>query len=452
MATSVVWFRRDLRVHDHPALVAASDSGDRVAPLFVVDDRLVAGRWPAANRLWFMAATVERLAGDLEALGVPLTILRGDPRTVVPAFAQSIGAGRVVVSRDHSPYGRRRDDAVEATLSGVRIGWEAHPGTLAHEPEEVRRRDGGPFVVFGPFHRAWAVVERRPVLDPPGRLRSAPARGSPRRSIHDVLGTIRPTAAANLLPAAGESAARSRLRAWAASRQLIDYADGRDRLDLDATSHLSPDLRWGLLSPIEVLAACDRPGAGASRFASEIAWRDFYAHLLFELPRLAHESFRPEREPRWQAADARLVDAWRNGMTGYPAVDAAMRQLRTAGWMPNRARMIVASFLTKDLGIDWRIGERHFMEHLVDGDVASNNGGWQWAASTGTEPQPWFRIFNPVAQGRRHDPTGDYVRRWVPELADEPADAIHDTGARRGYPGPIVDHEGARALALRRRA
>ena len=244
------------------------------------------------------------------------------------------------------------------------------------------------------------------------------------------------------------AAARQRLNAWASSEALDRYASHRDRLDLDGTSRLGADLRFGLLSPVEVAQRCAGPGDGRGRFIDELAWRDFYGHLLWHEPRVAHDAYRAELDGiAWEREPA-LIDAWREGRTGYPVVDAAMRQLRESGWMHNRARMITAMFLTRDLGVDWRVGERHFMEHLVDGDPASNNGGWQWAASTGTDPQPWFRVFNPTRQGRRHDPDGAYVRRWVPELSGIAGGAVHQPppGA---YVAPIVDHAAARARSLR---
>jgi deoxyribodipyrimidine photo-lyase len=449
MATTVVWFRRDLRVHDHPALAHAAASGDRIAPVFVVDERLLGGRWPAANRLWFMRRAVDELGSTLAELGAPLAVVRGDPERAVCAYAEAVGAARVVASRDHSPYGRARDDRVAARLQAAGIAFDAGRGLLVHEPETIRRADGGPFAMFSPFHRVWQAQTVRDVLPAPERLAGIRPPTGARTTINGLVGPANPTADPALLLEPGETAARARLHRWAGSDALRSYDDGRDRLDRDGTSRLSQDLRWGTLSPVEVITRCGGRGTGPSRFRSEIAWRDFYAHLLAREPRVARESYRRELDDIWTtAADDPVVEAWRDGRTGYPVVDAAMRQLRASGWMHNRARMVTASFLTKHLAVDWRVGERHFMEHLVDGDVASNNGGWQWAASTGTDPQPYIRVFNPVLQGTRHDPTGDYVRRWVPELADEPADRIHVPGARNRYPGPIVDHRAARERAL----
>ncbi len=456
MTTTVVWFRRDLRVHDHPALRRAEEAGDALAPLFVVDDRLLTGSRRSPNRAWFMAGSVAALAAELAERGAPLMILRGDPRELVPRFATTLGARRVVVSRDYAPYGRARDDAVRRGLEAGGIAFEAGRGLLVHEPEGVRTAAGGGFSVFGPFSRAWAALDRRPVVEAPARLAAADVGAVTSAfeplTIEAAFGDPAPTADRALLLEPGERAARTRLDRWAGSDRLDAYVGDRDRLDRDGTSRLSQDLRWGLLSPVEVAERCAGESAGRRRYVAEIAWRDFYVHLLFREPRVARESFRTEFDALPWDSDPARIEAWKEGRTGYPVVDAAMRQLRATGWIHNRARMIAASFLTKHLLADWRVGEAHFMEHLVDGDPASNNGGWQWAASTGTDPQPYFRIFNPTLQGERHDPDGDYVRRWVPELAGVARDRIHrpdpSRSATSGYPPPVVDHGEARARAL----
>ncbi len=462
-SVAVIWFRRDLRVHDHPALVKAVAGFDRIAPLFVVDERLVGrgevdGPRPPAvgaspNRTWFMGRSVATLARTLADLGADLAILRGDPAALVPRFAAGIGARAVIVSRDYAPYGRRRDDAVARACATLGIGFSAEPGVLVHDPEEVRRADGGSFGLFAPYHRRWEACERRPVLPPPARIRGArPPRGA-HRDIDAALGDVRPTADPDLVPEPGEAAARSRLAAWSRSAALAAYATGRDRLDVAGSSRLSQDVRWGLLSAAEILARCAADagaGEGPARFRAEIAWRDFYAHLLWHRPELVRRSLRPEFDDLGWRGDGAIADAWRQGRTGVPIVDAAMRQLAATGWMPNRARMVAASYLVKQLGVDWRIGAAHLMAHLVDGDIASNCGNWQWVASTGTEAQPWFRIFDPVRQGRRFDPDGAYVRRWVPELAgrgDLAGAAVHEPPPGAYLPA-IVDRTEARARAL----
>ncbi|MBA2719158.1 MAG: deoxyribodipyrimidine photo-lyase [Chloroflexi bacterium] len=448
--TAIVWFRRDLRLHDHPALLRAVADFERVVPLYVIDDGLRGGRWASANRTWFLGLALRSLVATIGERGGRLALLHGDPRRVVVAFATAIGAAAILASRDHEPYGRARDEAVAAAAAGAGIPFLAGRGLLVHEPEDIQRADGGPYSVFSPFHRRWSELPLRHVLDAPDSIATGDLTAdivANDRRIASLLGDQRPTADPAQLLEPGEPAARARLERCAGSDALRDYDTGRDRLAVDGTSRLSQDLRWGTLSPVEVVERCMGPGPGPARFRAEIAWRDFYAHLLRHEPRVRHESFRREFDTiAWQA-DELLIQAWRDGRTGYPIVDAAMRQLRATGWMHNRARMIVASFLTKHLLVDWRVGERHFMQHLVDGDPASNNGGWQWAASTGTDPQPYFRIFNPTLQGRRHDPDGDYVRRWVPELRSVAGSAVHDPPPGT-YIARIIDHAAARHRTL----
>jgi deoxyribodipyrimidine photo-lyase len=472
---AVVWFRRDLRLHDHPALVAAVSEHAAVVPLFVVDEGLVRGRWPSPNRLWWMLEAVQAVAGELAARGSRLLVATGQPEAVVPAVATAVGALDVYVSRDHAPYGRARDRRVVERLGAIGATLHAKRGVLVQEPEDVLTADGRPPAVFGAFRRAW---ERLPVREPLPAPDLVPWPAGVDTLALDVAGVGRlglaipsladlgiagPTADPAHFPEPGEAAGRLRLEAWLqpGHERLDGYAARRDRLDVAGTSRLSADLRWGTLSATEVLVRSSRPGDGARAFAAELAWRESYAHVLWHHPRVRTEAFRPSFDGlEWRHEEDELA-AWREGRTGYPVVDAAMRQLLATGWMPNRARMVAASFLTKHLLVDWRVGERHFMEHLVDGDVASNNGGWQWTASTGTGAQPYFRIFDPVAQGRRHDPDGAYVRRWVPELHGVPAEHVHApwlmspalqaaTGCRIGidYPEPIVDHRLARARAL----
>jgi deoxyribodipyrimidine photo-lyase len=450
---AIVWFRRDLRVDDHPAMAHALDRYRRVVPVYVLDDRILAGRWPSPNRRWFLAGALRSLADELERRGATLVVKRGDPAEIVPDLATELAASAVVASRDYSPYGRRRDEAVRAALESRRVSFETAPGVLVHEPDSVLKADGQPFVVFSPFLRRWLVQPVRGALAAPGSVPSVPAKAwqGGRDELARFDADARPTADPAAMPEPTEAAARRRLERWAGSEELGGYASGRDRLDVEGTSRLSQDLRFGLLSPVQVLERCGSDGPGRNRFRAELGWRDFYAHLLWHQPRLARESGQTSFDAAWAGArEPGRIEAWKAGRTGYPVVDAAMRQLLVTGWMPNRARMIVASFLTRHLLVDWRVGEAHFMTHLLDGDPASNNGNWQWVASTGTDAQPYFRIFNPTAQGRRHDPDGAYVRRWVPELAaraDLAGAGVHEP-PEGAYIAPIVDHVAARRTAL----
>ena len=464
----VVWFRRDLRLHDQPALTDAVASGYPVAPLFVFDPSVLHGRFTSPNRTWFLLGSVVALRHALEARGSRLSIRIGDPSDVVPAFVREVGARDVVVSRDYTPYGRRRDRAVATALGEHGIDLRAKRGLLIHEPEELLTGAGDGYTVFGAFLRRWESLALRDILPAPDAVPTVDADPGAMPDL-PALGFDGPTADLDALPEAGEAAAQQRFDAWIEGGGAAAYDRSRDRLgDPRATSHLSADLRFGLLSPVEVATralASDEGAEGSRRFVSELAWRDFYAHAIWRSPRIAREPMDERyRDIAWQSDEAGL-EAWQDGRTGYPIVDAAMRHLRSAGWLPNRARMIVASFLTKDLLIDWRAGERHFMTHLVDGDPASNLGGWQWAASIGTDSRPFVRVFNPVTQAKRFDPDGVYIRTWLPELARVPtariqepwtmSEAEQDAAACRigvDYPAPIVDHAAARERALARYA
>jgi deoxyribodipyrimidine photo-lyase len=461
MDTRIIWFRRDLRLDDHPALHAAlADAGDdtRVVPLFVWDPAITERGRVSPARLAYLCEALADLDGALRDRGARLVVRHGDPVDAVPAVAGEVRATAVHWARDFTPYARRRDGAVRAALADLDDPPEVddHGGTAMHDPGTVLTGSGDVYKVFTPFHRAW---RRHAIGDPLDAPDAIPGHGT-------VASDDLPTAAALDLDEiddrqrGGEAAARDRLRSF-----LDDgagaYDEQRDALAADATSRLSADLHFGCLSVRRVHDHLDLRNGGHQAFAAELAWRDFYLHVLAAWPEVLTEEFKPAyRQLPW-SDDAEAFDAWRDGRTGFPIVDAGMRQLRSIGWMHNRARMIVASFLCKDLLIDWRLGEAHFLQHLIDGDLASNNGGWQWAAGTGTDAQPYFRIFNPVTQGERFDPDGAYVRRWVPELADVPTEYIHhpwdmpdDVAATCGvtvgddYPEPLVDHKQARQRAL----
>ena len=426
-----MWFRRDLRVRDNPALLAALDEGTTTA-LFVVDPAIWSGAGPA-RRAW-LAANVLALAEK-----IPLTIHHGGPREVVPRVADG---RRVHVSAETTPYGRRRDEAVGEQVELVATG-----SPYAVGPGRVRNGSGNPYQVFTAFARGWrehgwpepAHTPRSPDLAPADSHK--PAVDMLEKAVAD---------APFELPGAGEDAA---WRRWRSFRDdgLRAYPDERDRPDHDGTSRLSPYLHLGVLHPRSLLADIDT----RSTYANEIAWREFYADVLWHRPDSAWADLKPALTGMTYDEPGEAFEAWKVGRTGYPLVDAGMRQLLAEGWMHNRVRMVVASFLVKDLHVWWPHGARHFMAHLRDGDVASNSHGWQWAAGTGTDASPFFRVFNPVRQGRTFDPAGDYVRRYVPELRHLPGATAHEPwrcadGYAEGYPPRIVDHAEERAEALRR--
>lgn len=426
-----MWFRRDLRVRDNPALLAALEEGT-VTALFVVDPALWSGAGPA-RRAW-LAANVLALAER-----IPLTILHGDPRDVVPRVA---GDRRVHVSAETTPYGTRRDAAVGESVELVATG-----SPYAVGPGRVLNGSGEPYQVFTAFARAWrehgwpapAATPRSPDI--------APA-DSHKRAVDLLEKAV--ADAPHELPGAGEDAA---WRRWKTFREqgLRSYRTERDRPDHDGTSRLSPYLHLGVLHPRSLLTDLDP----SSTYATELGWREFYADVLWHHPSSAWTDLKPALKQMRYDDPEDAVEAWRTGTTGFPIVDAGMRQLRETGWMHNRVRMITASFLTKDLHVWWPAGARHFLELLIDGDVASNNHGWQWVAGTGTDASPYFRVFNPVTQGVRFDPQGDYVRRWVPELDHLPGRTAHepwksDTGYEQDYPLRIVDHAEERQEALDR--
>jgi deoxyribodipyrimidine photo-lyase len=452
MRTAIVWFRRDLRVHDHPALTAAHRSADRIVPAFVLDPRLLdAGRFPSPNRAWFLLESLRELRAALRDRGGDLFVRAGRPEQVLAGLVEETGAEAVHFASDVSPFAMARDKRVDAAVPTVR-----HPGNFVADVNVPRTSDGRPFTVFSPFHRRWATLERREVHGAPrtitvpdglaaGEIPHAPA----------------PEAQDPFPP--GEAAGRQRLRRFLADG-IERYKARHDRL-AGGTSELSPYLHFGCVSARETEErARARGGAGADAFVRQLAWRDFYAHVLLNHPGNARHAYKPQFDELTWSDDADAFDAWREGRTGFPVVDAGMRQLLAQGWMHNRARLIVASFLTKDLHIDWRAGEKHFMRHLLCGDEAQNNGNWQWITSIGVDPAPYFRrMYNPMTQQMRHDPDGTYVRRWCPELARVPLEHLaapwemsdaeqeaYGCVLGRDYPAPIVDHKAERERAMER--
>ena len=436
---SILWFRRDLRFEDHPALAKAARRGPVLA-LFVLDPALM--RPAGLPRQAFLLRTLRHMDQRLRALGASLAVVSGRPEEVVPEIASRVGAAEVHVSADFAPYGSARDQRVAEALSPVPLVATGSP--YAVSPPRLLTTAGQPYKVFTPFFRAWRQHGwPAPAASDPGLVEWVT---TPSESIPDE--PMLPSGM--VLPRAGEAPA---LHAWETFRDehLAEYAARRDRPDLHATSRLSAYFHFGVLHPRTLLSAL---GPEDERYMTELAWREFYASVLWSWPQSAHANFdarmsglRVEEGPEAEMA----FEAWCQGRTGYPIIDAGMRQLQAEAWMHNRVRMLVASFLVKDLHLDWRWGARHFMRHLVDGDLASNQHGWQWAAGTGTDASPYFRIFNPVTQSKRFDPEGDYIRRWVPELRGVPTPYIHEPWRSpdpHGYLDPIVDHDVERKRSL----
>ncbi len=440
---AVAWFRRDLRLGDNPALGAAADVDGEVVPLFVVDPQV----WDPASdvRRAYLVDSLRSLDADL---GGQLLLQHGDPVEHVLAVARAAGASSVHIAADYGPYGIQRDERVRAALAEHGIDLVATGSPYAVAPGRVTKDDGTAYRVYTPFYKAWLRHGwRAPAPDIEATyLVPLECHGYPERPELPFA-----------LPAAGEAAALER---WAAFRAqgLEAYDDTRNFPALDGTSAMGHHLKWGEIHPRTILADLGE-SAGEETFRKEIAWREFYADVMHQRPESARVSLdaRFDDDFAWDSGDRadEFFDAWAQGRTGYPFVDAGMRQLLEEGWMHNRVRMVVASFLVKDLHLPWQRGAAHFMQWLRDGDLASNSHGWQWTAGCGTDASPYHRVFNPVGQGERFDPDGDYVRRYVPELAHLPGKTAHtpwDTlgGYDHGYPERIVDHGAERVEALDR--
>ncbi len=457
MTCAVLWFRRDLRLDDLPALRAAAEAGpDGVVPLFVADPALLGPAGP--NRRRFLAAALAAL--DTE-LGGALVVRRGDPARIVPAVAAEAGATVVAATADFGPYGAARDAAVARALSDGGRRLTPVDSNYAVAPGRVRSAAGAPFKVFTAYRRAWeaarwpspspvpAVRYRRLRSDKGGCDLESGLADPGAHGLPDWWEGL-PLGPAPALPHAGPGPAWGRLERFVTGR-LTDYSQDRDIPAVAGTSGLSPYLRFGCLHPRSALALLG-PGAGAERLRTELAWREFYADVLWHRPDSARAPLQEfGARLRWdtdERAQERFA-AWATGTTGYPLVDAGMRQLLAEGWMHNRVRMVTASFLVKDLHLDWRLGARWFMWHLVDGDLASNQHGWQWVAGTGTDAAPFHRVLNPWRQQERFDPTGAYVSRYVEELASDHV-ARGTRPSTGSYPGVVVDHATERHEALAR--
>jgi deoxyribodipyrimidine photo-lyase len=445
--TAIVLFNRDLRVHDNPALAAAARA-ERTLPLFVFDEKLLGSRFAAPNRVAFMREALLDLDQALKRAGGRLFLRRGDPVAEALAVARECGAEELHVSADYSAYARARERRLAAGCAEERIGFHTHPGTTIVPPGAVTPAGGDHFKVFTPFHRAWSELPLRRRVGPPRKLAVPGGLDAGRVPALTKLtsGTLSPRRASG-----GEVEGRRLARAFL--RDGLDaYDEHHDDLPGDGTSRLSAHLRFGCVSPLALMEEA-RERKGGQPFVRQLCWRDFHHQVLAANPSLPHRDYRP-RGDRWSRS-RRALAAWQQGRTGYPVVDAAMRQLRDEGFMHNRARMAVASFLTKDLYIDWRAGAWHFWDLLSDGEIANNAGNWQWVAGTGNDTRP-NRVLSPVRQAERFDPDGTYVHRYLPELEQVRGKAIFRPWLMEGfgrldYPEPIVDHDEAAAAFRTRR-
>ncbi|WP_159323417.1 cryptochrome/photolyase family protein [Streptomyces tendae] len=442
MTVAVVLFSSDLRLHDHPPLHAALEAADEVVPLFVLDAGIRAAGFDAPNRRAFLADCLSDLDSSLRHRGGRLVVRNGPVVREVRAVAAQCGAAEVHVAAGVTAYAQRREERLREELGEDGVALRVHETVItAVAPGAVTPSGSDHFAVFTPYFRRWSQVSSRKPLAAPRTVRVPDGvRGEPLPECADVAG------ASPGLPAGGETAGRDRFARWSRSG-LSRYEERHDDLADDATSRLSPYLHFGALSPLELVhRARAHGGPGAEAFVRQVCWRDFHHQVLAARPEASVRDYRT-RHDRWRGEEdaAEEIAAWRDGRTGYPVVDAAMRQLRHQGWMHNRARLLVASFLTKTLYVDWRIGARHFLDLLVDGDVVNNQLNWQWVAGTGTDTRP-HRVLNPLVQAKRFDPDGTYVRRWVPELRSVTGRKVHEpwrlAAAERGeldYPDPLVD-------------
>ena len=459
MKTIIVWYRSDLRVHDHPALTLASQQADRVVPVFILNDALLTGEHASSNRNRFLLESLLDLKKSLQSLGADLVIRHGSAESELVQLAEQTGASDVFYTADYTVYSIKRDKSVKAALSKQSIGFRAFPGRLAVSAlDKLNTKAGNPHKIFTPFYKNWQQIVRRELADTPAKLTLPTGITVGELPDLDTI-TNEPELSPHVL-AGGETAGRKRLQDWL-KHDVNSYHQGNNDMAADATSRLSSYLHFGCLSAREIETQLpDTDGARA--WHRQLAWREFYHYIIYKFPSNSKQEFQERyRQLEW-GSDPILLKAWEDGQTGYPVVDAAMRQLLVEGWMHNRARLIVGSFLTKDLWLDWRLGERHFMRYLIDGDNANNNGNWQWIASVGVDPAPVFRrLYNPTLQQANYDPTGAYVRRYVPELKNVPDKYLGEPwtmpielqqqigcviGAQ--YPAPIVDHKQARLKAL----
>jgi deoxyribodipyrimidine photo-lyase len=459
--TALVWHRRDLRLSDNPALHHAAREAGQVVPIYVLSTWRMRHRWTGPNRQHFLCGCLASLAKNLEAAGGHLVIREGDPAAVLAALARETGADALYFNRDIDPFGVRKEAEVAAAARSLGLAVLAFQDVVLHGKDEVLTGSGEPYRVFTSYSKNWFSLVKPEPLSRVRRI-ATPA-GIDSLPVPDLGHWAIGRAPAHGLVPPGERAARQRMdQALAAA--VPGYHRNRDSPTGQTTSRLSQDLRFGLISVRELDARCrelhSTTGSrnvreGVITFRKELAWREFYMAVLGHFPGVLECEFNPDwRGVPWDDDPGRL-ERWKHGQTGFPLVDAGMRQLAATGFMHNRLRMVTAMFLTKDLHLHWSEGEAHFMQHLTDGEIASNNGGWQWSAGTGADAAPYFRVQNPWSQTKRYDPEGEYIRSWIPELRDtdprcflQPPDNGHPIA--KGYPAPMVDHATERARTLER--
>jgi deoxyribodipyrimidine photo-lyase len=416
MKTIIVWFRNDLRVHDHPALHIATKEGDYVVPVFIFNDALLNGKNSSSNRNRFLLESLEDLKISLKKAGSDLVIRHGQPEVELTEIINEVSAEAIYYTSDYTPFSIRRDKIVKSGMDKIGVEFRSFPGRLAVSSlQKLKTKAGTPHKVFTPFWKQWLDVQRREIVAIPKNLKLPKLPKGKLPNMADL--TVRSELSPHAIKG-GESEGRKRLKDFL-NEQIASYHQGNNDMAADDTSRLSSYLHFGCISPREVETMLP-DNEGSRAWHRQLCWREFYHYILFNNPHPEQEFQVRYRTMQW-SDDKKLLKAWQQGQTGYPAVDAGMRQLLEEGWMHNRARLIVGSFLTKDLWLNWRSGELHFMHWLIDGDMANNNGNWQWIASVGVDPAPVFRrLYNPSTQRDKFDPSGVYVRRYVPELANVP--------------------------------
>lgn len=462
MKTAIWWIRRDLRLDDNPALHTAQSNTQQVLPVFIIDPAILKSENSSDNRVAFLYRNLRILDETLAARGSRLVVRRGEPQEELARLMAETQAQAIYAQTDYTPYSNRRDSLVSSELPLRLVN-----SVTIHPPDMVLKSDGSPYTVYTPFSKAWKA------LPPPSRSELLPIPAwiqTPQDDFPSLPIPFTPALPAGVNFAPGEEAAQIQLANFTKSASIYRYSQDRDLPGVNSTSGLSPYLRFGILSArraavsaYEAIHNAANPATqkAAHVWLNQLIWREFFISISYHFPFVYKRSFRPALQHIPWENDNNAFQAWKRGETGYPIVDAAMRELVATGWMHNRARMISASFLVKHLLIDWRWGERWFMNNLLDGDPAVNNGSWQWIAGTGTDAAPYFRIFNPILQGKKFDPSGDYVRKWIPELARLPKKYIHtpwqmprETQIQahcvigKDYPAPIVEHHWARQRAL----